>query len=164
MKTLFGDEGDPIVTTTVAQKAKPEEPAWEPAAARVDYSTPEPRIAAVGDVECADTSCGSLAHDILAERMVDLEGSGVRERAWLAECCLCGTSHWMPARAIPKKQEVAGDKDFRFQSGLFCGLTIAEASVQTRGIDYLTWVAEHDRNDKVRHAVKTWLASHAKGQ
>lgn len=163
MKTLFGDEEDQIVTKAKAPKPKPEEPAWEPVAASVDYAAPEPRIAAVGDVECADSSCRSLAHDVLAERMVDLEGSGVRERAWLAQCCLCGTSHWMPAREMPKKQTAAaGDEEFRFSSGLFGGLTIEEASTQARGMDYLAWVAEHDRNDKVRQAVKTWLASHAK--
>lgn len=102
------------------------------------------------DATCADSNCHGSASDILDE----LRGQ------WLLECCFCGTKQWVPAikgHLEPRQEE------FRFRDGLFAGLTIAEASREPRGPDYLKWAAESHPRPMVREAVKTWIASHPAG-
>jgi hypothetical protein len=99
------------------------------------------------DEVCADEACRGTAHDIIDEH----------RGQWLLECCFCGTGQWVPAvvgHLKPRQEE------FRFRDGRFAGLTIAEASREPRGPDYLKWAAESHPRPMVREAVKTWIASH----
>lgn len=100
------------------------------------------------DAPCIDSNCQCSANDIIDES----------RGQWLLECCFCGTKQWVPAIVgyLKPRQE-----EFRFRDGLFAGMTIAEASLEPRGPDYLKWAADSHPRPVVREAVKTWIASTA---
>ena len=142
---LFDTSPEPKKTKRVAA---PQSPAAEPY--RPIYISPPERLGTYDDAPCADSNCHGSASDILDE----LRGQ------WLLECCFCGTKQWVPAikgHLEPRQEE------FRFRDGRFAGLTIAEASREPRGPDYLKWAAESHPRPMVREAVKTWIASHPAG-
>ena len=128
--------------------AAPESPAPEPY--RPIYKEASARVGTYDDVPCIDSACCGSADDILDE----VNGQ------WLLECCYCGTGQWIKAIKgyLKPKQE-----EFRFRDGRFAGLSIAEASREPRGSDYLKWAAESHPRPMVREAVKTWIASNPAG-
>lgn len=94
--------------------------------------------------DCADGACGAQCHDILHE-----EGG-----EWYLSCAFCGTGQW--AKAIsghlqPKEAE------FVFRDGRFAGMTLPEAAMQPRGMDYIALSAQSHKRPAVREACKTYL-------
>lgn len=101
-------------------------------------------------VACLDQTCQATTHDIVAED---------RSR-WRLECCLCGTGQWVPA--VPGVLAPQSAR-FVFASGRFGGLSIDEAAMQPRGMDYITWAAQEHPRQAVRKACESWLAQSGAG-
>lgn len=119
---------------------------------RPEFSPVVVAVVSLGRVDdgvmCLDQNCQAECHDIVEE----IKGQ------WLVECCFCGTGQWI--KAIPNLLPKPSPKDsFRLRDGRFAGLTLEEAAMLPRGLDYIRWAAgEHPRH-AVREAAKTWLAS-----
>jgi hypothetical protein len=93
---------------------------------------------------CIDDRCGAECHDILHE------DSG----EWLLGCCFCNSTQWVraiPGHIKPKEHE------FVFRDGRFAGMSIDEAAVQPRGMDYIEWAAKSHTRPSVKAACQTWL-------
>jgi hypothetical protein len=100
---------------------------------------------------CTRPSCGAECNDILEEV----------GKEWLIMCAFCGLVTKVPSiRGFlqPKPAE------FRFHDGLFEGMTPAEAAVEPRGAEYLSWAAANDPRAPVRQAVKTYLDAFGVGR
>lgn len=124
------------------------EPARPAPAARTYEATTLGRLD--GQVACLDQTCRAEAHDIVEE-----DGGH-----WRLECCLCGTGQWVPAR--PGVLAPASTR-FVFHSGRFAGLSIDEAAMQPRGMDYVRWAAAEHPKKAVRSACERWLAESGAG-
>lgn len=110
------------------------------------FSTRELRIIGKidGVFECADSRCGAMSHDIID----DFRGQ------WRIECAFCGTGQRV--EAIPGALEAARD-EFRFNDGLFEGLTVAEAAEMEKGVEYVSFCAKKHKRKEVREACSAWL-------
>lgn len=97
-----------------------------------------------GVFECADARCGAFAHDIID----DFRGE------WRIECAFCGTGQRV--NAIPGVLDRDGD-EFRFNDGLFEGLTVAEAAARDKGLEYVLFCAKKHKRKAVREACSAWL-------
>lgn len=145
MKTLFGEE------------AKESPRAVKPAESKPSFAPPSsgPRLVAerlgvIDDVyECADTSCGSVCHDIFEE-------NGNR---WMVQCVFCGTSQ--SVEAIPgviKQPEAAAEFRFAIAYGeRFPGKTVEEVAEEKSGPQYISWAAANHPSPEAKDACKKYL-------
>jgi hypothetical protein len=69
-------------------------------------------------------------------------------------CCFCGMRVRVNGKAI-RRQVQRGD--FRFASGRFKGMTLAEADAEPNGRKYLEWL--HANDAKLREVVAAYLYS-----
>lgn len=90
---------------------------------------------------CLDTACQAACNDVT-------EQSGGMLRL---VCVFCGTGQWVFGH-LPE------DATFRFASGRYQGQTIAEASGEPRGLEYLGWAAAEHPQQAARKACGEWLA------
>lgn len=105
------------------------------------------------EYECIDESCGCGAHDVV-------DGGPGR---WRIQCFACGTIQTVaslptPPAKPPAAAAVGGPGQQVFGTGIFAGLTIAEAWGRPRGPDYIAYAATEFPNQNVREACKAWLA------
>jgi hypothetical protein len=114
-----------------------------------EFWEPPPAIKALGRIddcyECADSTCGAFAHDILHE-----DG-----RSWLIQCCFCNTAQWVP---VIQGHLSPRDKEFRFRDGRFAGLTIDEVVALPGGLECIVFASRGDKRPAVKAACETWLA------
>lgn len=107
-----------------------------------------------GEHECVDEACRFGAHDVVG-------GSPGR---WRLQCAECGTIQTVTAvsemEAVVTEQSRATPAagGFVFNGGLFDGLTIDEASMSPRGMDYISWAAKEHPRQAVKNACEIWLA------
>ena len=90
--------------------------------------------------------CEASAHDVLESR-----------DWWLTlECCFCGAKSRVRGRvetpAVP-----SGSVEFRFQTGRFTGMTLAEADRQNNGRKYLEFMAAKD--ERLAPVIKQYIAA-----
>lgn len=107
-----------------------------------------PVIGKVDDVfVCGDPECESACFDVLEE---------TDDEEWLVECAFCGMGMWV--KEIPGYlDDDPDDEAFRFRDGRFQGMTLAAASRDPRGIEYIKWAASTHKRPAVREACKNFL-------
>lgn len=132
-----------------AKEAPPPTPEQKPKKTAYLYRESGESAGSTDDTHICDR-CGSSPHDII--RHEDSES--------LIGCVYCSLMTWVPRIRQPH----AGPEQFRFRDGLFAGKTPAEAALEPRGQEYLTWAASSHPRPSVRQAVKTYLDSMAVGR
>jgi hypothetical protein len=82
------------------------------------------------------------------------------ERHDVLACVFCGVLEKVKAAARPPAAAPPADRaEFRFQSGRFKGMTIAEADAEPNGRRYLEVMK--DRNEKLKPRIEEYLSSAA---
>lgn len=110
-----------------------------------------------GEYDCVDEACRFGAHDVV----------GGAPGRWRIQCAACGTIQAvgtvseMEAVAAEQSRAKPATGGFVFNGGLFDGLTIDEASMSPRGMDYISWAAQEHPRQAVKNACETWLARSA---
>jgi len=105
----------------------------------------ELRILGQTEGQCCNPKCGATFFDIID----DYKGE------WLIECAFCGWQQRMPA--VPGV--LPADETFIFPDGPFIGMTLAQASVEANGTEFIRWYATKHKSETVRTACQSWVSA-----